>query len=99
MRLSVRHETQYEIASTTNGAHARTAYRAPPRGPPRSDATCWRAWFWLNAVGRSSVGTTVRIAAICAGWKTPCATPDSSATTARWGIVSAPRYPATARLP
>ena len=98
-RLSVKQETAYDSASNRNGAHARTAYSRPPSGPPSSEAMCWRAWAWLYAVARSSSRTTLRIAAICAGWKTPWATPVSSATTARWGTVSAPSQPATARLP
>ena len=58
-------------ASAANGSHRVTAYSAPPSGAPSRPATCWRAWFWLSAVGRSSVGTTVRTADISAGAKTP----------------------------
>ena len=55
-RLTVAHAIAKVIASTANGSHRVTAYNAPPSGPPSSEATCWRAWFWLRAVGRSSVG-------------------------------------------
>ncbi len=66
-RLTVKQETAYDTASTRNGAQARTAYSRPPRGPPRREAMCWRAWFWLKAVGSCSVGTTARIAAQAGG--------------------------------
>ena len=57
-RLRVKQETAYDSASNRNGAHARTAYSRPPSGPPSSEAMCWRAWFWLYAVARSSSRTT-----------------------------------------
>ena len=55
IRLTVRQETRYDVASTANGAHARTAYSRPPSGPPSREAMCWRAWFWLKAVGSDPV--------------------------------------------
>lgn len=95
-RLTVAHATAKVIASTANGSHRVTAYNAPPSGPPSSEATCWRAWFWLRAVGRSSVATTDRIAESCAGLNAPAATPATSATPTRWGSVRLPVAPATA---
>ena len=70
-RPSSSHDTAYVTASTANGSQRATPYNAPPIGPPTRPATCWRAWFWLSAVGSCSRGTTVRTADISVGAKTP----------------------------
>ena len=91
--------TAYDAASARKGNHRVMPYSAPPTGPPSRLATCWRAWFWLNAVGRSSVLTTSLTADISAGEKTPAPTPVSSPTTSRCGMVRWPSAPATTSDP
>ena len=94
IRPSSTHETAKVTASKRNGAQRVKAYRMPPSGPPSRSATCWRAWYWLSAVGSCSVGTTARTTDISAGVNSPAQTPVSSATTKRCGTTSSPNSPA-----
>ncbi len=97
IRPSITKETAKLSASARNGSQRVTPYSRPPSGPPTSEATCWRAWFWLSAVGRSSVGTTARTADASAGLKAPEPMPVRVATTSRCGTVRWCSMPATTR--